>query len=130
MSPGSARVTIKVKFYFCVVKKPYFSQEWNNVSLGGGTEDAFVMYETGTGKKEFKLSWRFRSQDYGCHIKYTLVHKGTDTDVIAEGNYPEISLSDGTYTGSVTLVLNYPTTKYREDFEQKDPEFEIIAQGH
>ena len=58
------------------------------------------------------------------------MHKGTDTDVVAEGNYPAISLVNGDNNGLVSVRINYTDKTYRADFEQKEPEFDIVAQGH
>ena len=51
--------------------------------------------------------------------------KGTDTDAAID--YPELSLVDGDDNGFVTLRAFYTLYKYRENYEQSNPEFEIVA---
>ena len=55
------------------------------------------------------------------------MHKGTDTDVIAEGNWPEIKLESPNKDGKVTISLEWNEYKWRQSHEATEPEFEIIA---
>ena len=71
---------------------------------------------------------QFIPGDKNCTITYKLVHKGTDTDVVAEGLYP-ISLVYASDTGYVRVRIHYKDKTYRPEYEQKEPEFDIVATG-
>ena len=53
--------------------------------------------------------------DSDCWIKYTLVRKGTDTEV--KGTYPGLSLVDADNNGLVTLRIDYNDLTYRKNKE-------------
>ena len=72
----------------------------------------------------------FTITDPLCFIKYTLVHKGTDTDVVAEGLWPEIVLANEQNDGNVGIQFTWTSYRWRAAFEATAPEFEIVAQGH
>ena len=50
--------------------------------------------------------------------------------MVAEGNWPELTLEDAKDDGNVSFQMNWAEYKWRETHEQKEPEFEIIARGH
>ena len=83
-----------------------------------------------TGSKTFSLTSKFVVMDQGCHVKYTLVHKDTTTELATDGSYPEITLGTGNSQGQIPIIINYSTPVYRVGKERTNPEFEIIAQGH
>ena len=76
------------------------------------------------GQRDWTLSSPFQVESF-CQIQYKLVLKGTDTDAAID--YPELSLVDGDDNGFVTLRAFYTLYKYRENYEQSNPEFEIVA---
>ena len=106
---------------------------FNNMSNDGTSKDEFIIYGY-NGKKDFSMTspfvkkTKFIPGDKDCAIRYKLVHKGTDTDVVAEGLYP-FSLVEATDTGYVRLRIDYTDKTYRPEYEQKDPEFDIVATG-
>lgn len=129
-------MTLKVKFYrLCVLDIPAEPQKWNNYNNGGTDADDFIIYKVFDGKKSFRLTSpfvhlsRYEPGDQHCEVNYKLVHKGTDTDVIAEGNWPEIKLESPNKDGKVTISLEWNEYKWRQSHEATEPEFEIIAQG-
>ena len=86
------------------------------------------------GKKSIKISSPFRvlskyyPGDEDCWIKYTLVLKGTDT--LSNTAWPEIDTSGGSKDGFVNIDLEWKEYKWRETYEQTEPEFDLVAQGH
>lgn len=49
--------------------------------------------------------------------------------MIASGDWPQITLHDGTADGKVTVSLDWTDYSWRDNFEQKEQELEITATG-
>ena len=58
------------------------------------------------------------------------MHKGTSTDVVAEGKWPEITLEDAQNDGNVKFQMNWADYAWGADKEQTEPEFDILAKGY
>ena len=89
-----------------------------------------MIYKLIEGAKKWPLSSPFVQADSGCLTKYTLVHKGTDTDVLSEGKWPELTLEDAKDDGNVSFQMKWAAYQWRATHEQTEPEFEIVARGH
>ena len=91
-SAEKARFAVQVKFVVCLVNAPSAaSLKFDNVRNGGTATDNFIFYMVFEGAYTYMLNPKFTTRSSDCWIKWTLVHKGTDTDVIKEGKWPEIS---------------------------------------
>ena len=45
LSPVSVKVTVKIKFRFCIVDVPVAAQEFDNSANGGTAKDDFILYK-------------------------------------------------------------------------------------
>ena len=94
---------------------PAAAQSWDNTKNGGSSSDSKIIYKLSDREQKYKLSSPFKflsNYERGnlpCWIHYKLVYQGTDTDALATGEWPELTLTDNANDGFVTIKFDYKT---------------------